>query len=426
MSVRADSWPAVDAGAVDQSMTNALLASFAANTHPLPQDLSVNMAELCEEMTKHMTHVLAKEQLKPARVEKVNKDEGRTYVVLQSSGAKAKPPNVELLQDKLEIDLSKLARRKPLCPPAKPNTKMSTYEAEAWLARQREEAAAPALFECEHQCGFQGAYPVVVKHEETCPRRIDLLKLRNQVHFYLSDENLCNDWFFYNQVLASEEGWIDVKVIAQCPRVRQMGAGVPAILTALQSSTELETFVSAAGAYVRRRCPPPFWHASHAVLADGVQQDALAAEQPAGGGFRPPERPVERCAPFAQSAPPASADEVQEAACAALNRSRLSSEASVGSSRSKPTENLAEPKTVVPGVGPKRTSKPILTSFASLKSGPGKLREMKRKTPPPDQDKPRMEEASTTAATSVGSPRSKASSHDDTNSNSAPPTEEHV
>lgn len=419
MSVLHDSWPAADAGALDQSITNALLASFAANTDP--QDLSVNMAELCEEMTKHMTHVLAKEQLKPARVEKVDKDSSRTYVVLQSSGAKAKPPNVELLQDQLEIDLSKLARRKPLCPPAKPNTKMSTYEAEAWLARRKEEAAAPALFECEHQCGFQGAYPVVVKHEESCPKRIDLLKLRNQVHFYLSDENLCNDWFFYNQVLASEEGWIDVKVIAQCPRVRQMGAGVPAILTALQSSTELETFASAAGAYVRRRCPPPFWHARHAVLADGGQQDALAAEQPAGGGFRPPERPVEGCAPSSQSALPASADE--EAAGAALNRSRLSSEASVGSSRSKPTENLAEPKTVVPGVGPKRASKPILTSFASLKSGPGKLREMKRKTPPPDKDQPRIEEAPTTAATS---PRSKASSQDDTNSNSTPPPEEHV
>ena len=74
---------------------------------------------------------------------------------------------------------------------------------------------AGRLFECAHQCGFRGAYAAVEEHENACPKRIDLHKLSSQVHFYLSDENLCRDWFFYNQVLAADDGWIDMKVIAQ-------------------------------------------------------------------------------------------------------------------------------------------------------------------------------------------------------------------
>lgn len=417
MSVLQTSWGAVGANALDQSMTKALIDSFSVNTHPLPEDSSVNMAELCAEMAQHLTSVLAEESLHPARVEKkpVGKDASRTYIVLQGSGAK---PKVESLADKLEIDLSALARRKR-CVTAKPRRLrgMSTYEAEAELFAQRQAAAAskPSLFECAHQCGFQGAYAAVEEHENACAKRIDLPKLRNQVHFYLSDENLCRDWFFYNQVLAADDGWIDMKVIAQCPRVQQMGAGVPAIFAALQSSPELETCVGAATSYVRRRCLPPFLCAArHARLAGSGGQELPPpggeTTGPGGGawtgtGPAPGEQQEAGCAPLSQSVPPP----------AGPPEADVPPEALAGSSSSRPTESPAESKPLVPGVGSKRTSKPLLTSFASLKSGPGKLREWRKGR--------KAEDTSTTTATTASSPRSKASSLDETSST---PSEEHV
>lgn len=74
-------------------------------------------------------------------------------------------------------------------------------------------------------------------------------EIKKQVEYYLSDKNLAQDKFF-NEKASAEGGWIDVKDILNCNKIKQMKATADSIVAALKNSTEVE--VDAAGKRVRR------------------------------------------------------------------------------------------------------------------------------------------------------------------------------
>ncbi|KAL5714524.1 hypothetical protein ACHQM5_016472 [Ranunculus cassubicifolius] len=63
-------------------------------------------------------------------------------------------------------------------------------------------------------------------------------KIRKQIEYYFSDENLERD--FYLRGKMDEEGWVDVDLIAKFKRITYMTKDVSLILEALQDSNVVE------------------------------------------------------------------------------------------------------------------------------------------------------------------------------------------
>lgn len=76
--------------------------------------------------------------------------------------------------------------------------------------------------------------------------------LREQVEYYLSDQNLRYDKVFNEKMTADAGGWLDVACLLACPRVQAMKATQTGILRALKDS-ELETKEEGVGTFVRRK-----------------------------------------------------------------------------------------------------------------------------------------------------------------------------
>ncbi|KAL6563731.1 hypothetical protein OROGR_002690 [Orobanche gracilis] len=68
-----------------------------------------------------------------------------------------------------------------------------------------------------------------------------------QIEYYFSDKNLKYD--HYLKSLMDSEGWVQISIIADFPRIRRMNADIPIILDALQASETVEV----QGEKVRRR-----------------------------------------------------------------------------------------------------------------------------------------------------------------------------
>lgn len=75
--------------------------------------------------------------------------------------------------------------------------------------------------------------------------------LRKQVEYYISDQNLKNDKFFYEKIGADAEGWLDLKLILECNKMKAMKATQELVLEALQNSS-VEVRVTNCSAAVRR------------------------------------------------------------------------------------------------------------------------------------------------------------------------------
>lgn len=59
------------------------------------------------------------------------------------------------------------------------------------------------------------------------------LKVKEQVEFYLSDANLCQDAFFNARLVEADEGWLDAKLVLDCARMKRLGATADDLLQAL-------------------------------------------------------------------------------------------------------------------------------------------------------------------------------------------------
>ncbi|CAK9042898.1 La-related protein 6A (AtLARP6a) [Durusdinium trenchii] len=113
--------------------------------------------------------------------------------------------------------------------------------------------------------GLNDYYEVLVEHkhrfshelkEESEALRAE--KLRLQVEYYLSDENLASDAFFQALIRGSSGGWVPISTLLGCPRIQQLQGTGPELVAALRWSTQLQLREWPVGAEeVRRKSPLP-------------------------------------------------------------------------------------------------------------------------------------------------------------------------
>jgi hypothetical protein len=92
------------------------------------------------------------------------------------------------------------------------------------------------------------------------------LKVKEQVEFYLSDANLCQDAFFNARLAEADDGWLDAKLVLDCARMKRLGATADDLLQALSkggSTLEITGWLDQCTCephvYIRRHggVPPP-------------------------------------------------------------------------------------------------------------------------------------------------------------------------
>jgi hypothetical protein len=78
-------------------------------------------------------------------------------------------------------------------------------------------------------------------------------KLKQQIEYYLSDKNLTQDKFFNEKLSEGKEGWIDLTLILNCNKIKQMKLKNPQaeIKEAVVDSAEVE--ISPDGKLIRRK-----------------------------------------------------------------------------------------------------------------------------------------------------------------------------
>merc|ERR1719326_6294 len=110
-------------------------------------------------------------------------------------------------------------------------------------------------------------------------KTVDLAAIKKQIEYYFSDQNLKGDKFFHEKISADPEGWLEMKLIQSCNKIKSFGVPDDVLLDALKESA-LETKSGEAGNFVRRTTPPPPLDeklaASKRVKPDDAQKKAMA------------------------------------------------------------------------------------------------------------------------------------------------------
>lgn len=110
---------------------------------------------------------------------------------------------------------------------------------------------------------------VLPSHAETLLMTSKHQQIKEQVEFYLSDVNLCQDQFFNAHLAEADEGWLDAQLVLDCPRMKRLDATEEDLFRALcdgGSVLEIAQWPSATcemRLYIRRpggAPPPPLTH----------------------------------------------------------------------------------------------------------------------------------------------------------------------
>lgn len=65
-------------------------------------------------------------------------------------------------------------------------------------------------------------------------------EIRTQVEYYLSDNNLKKDEFFYTKILENDQGWVEITHFLNCNKIKNMGISKDSIIEAAKTSAEIE------------------------------------------------------------------------------------------------------------------------------------------------------------------------------------------
>jgi hypothetical protein len=68
--------------------------------------------------------------------------------------------------------------------------------------------------------------------------RTELIK--KQVEYYFSDKNLEQDAFFHNKISGDKDGWVELDLIMNCNKVKELTTDPEELENALKDSTEVE------------------------------------------------------------------------------------------------------------------------------------------------------------------------------------------
>ena len=64
--------------------------------------------------------------------------------------------------------------------------------------------------------------------------------IKKQIEYYLGDKNMSMDDFFRGKISESKAGYIDLKLMLNCNKIKNMGITVEQIVEACQDSKEIE------------------------------------------------------------------------------------------------------------------------------------------------------------------------------------------
>merc|ERR1719326_262782 len=87
-------------------------------------------------------------------------------------------------------------------------------------------------------------------------KTVDLAAIKKQIEYYFSDQNLKGDKFFHEKISADPEGWLEMKLIQSCNKIKAFGVHDDVSVDALKESN-LETKTGEGGNFVRRTTPLP-------------------------------------------------------------------------------------------------------------------------------------------------------------------------
>jgi hypothetical protein len=120
------------------------------------------------------------------------------------------------------------------------------------------------------------------------PSEIDLVALRKQVEYYLSDANLKHDKFFHTKISSNEEGWLALEHILACNKIKLLTVNAKDIVESLAGSSLLET--NEAGDSIRRKDPLPNFEGENKRSSKGTsdKHPALHKRQITLGEFKFP------------------------------------------------------------------------------------------------------------------------------------------
>ena len=78
-----------------------------------------------------------------------------------------------------------------------------------------------------------------------------ILEIKQQVEYYLSDENLEKDYFFHDIISSNPEGYLDLKYLLKCNKIKNKGWTKDDLKKAIEQSTSIE--LDKTGDKVRRK-----------------------------------------------------------------------------------------------------------------------------------------------------------------------------
>jgi len=78
-----------------------------------------------------------------------------------------------------------------------------------------------------------------------------ILEIQKQIEYYLSDANLEKDYFFYDKISSSPEGYLDLKYLLKCNKIKNKGWTKEDLQKGIESSKLIE--LDETGDKVRRR-----------------------------------------------------------------------------------------------------------------------------------------------------------------------------
>ena len=78
-----------------------------------------------------------------------------------------------------------------------------------------------------------------------------ILEIKNQLEYYLSDENLKKDYFFHERISSDPEGYLELKYILKCNKIKNKGWTKEDLKKGIEISTSIE--LDKSGEKVRRK-----------------------------------------------------------------------------------------------------------------------------------------------------------------------------
>merc|ERR1719424_12156 len=95
-------------------------------------------------------------------------------------------------------------------------------------------------------------------------KTVDMAAIKKQIEYYFSDGNLKTDKFFHEKISENADGWLDMKLIQSCNKIKAFGVEMSVLTSALDGSP-LETKTGDDGTFVRRTTPLPVLDAAAAA-----------------------------------------------------------------------------------------------------------------------------------------------------------------